>query len=93
MSLVTLESSTNSSEDLATKCRRCLKAIVPKLACLPALDALVHQQLHEGVMKLVLEQVCRRAYGWESNIGNVASPKFLNELRHERCELCTPGAP
>jgi hypothetical protein len=57
LTLVALEQHPSSSEDLATKCRRALKAVVPKLTCLPALDALVHQQLPESVMKLVLEQV------------------------------------
>lgn len=55
--LVALESAPNSSEDLSTKCRRALKSIVAKLTSLPALDALVHQQLPESVMKMVLEQV------------------------------------
>lgn len=57
LTLVAMEQHPNSSEDLATKCRRALKAVVPKLTSLPALDALVHQQLPESVMKLVLEQV------------------------------------
>eukprot|EP00877_Chromochloris_zofingiensis_P010277 jgi/Chrzof1/5502/Cz16g05190.t1 len=55
--LVTLESHPSSSEDLTTKCRRALKSIVAKLTHLPALDALVHQQLPESVMRMVLEQV------------------------------------
>lgn len=62
LSLVSLEQNPGSSEDMATKCRRALKAVVPKLTCLPALDALVHQQLPESVIKLVLEQV--GATGW-----------------------------
>lgn len=57
ISLVGLEQSPSSSEDLSSKCRRALKAVVPKLTSLPALDALVHQQLPESVMKLLLEQV------------------------------------
>lgn len=57
MTLVALEQHPGSSEDLTSKCRRALKALVPKLTCLPALDALVHQQLPESFMKLVLEQV------------------------------------
>lgn len=57
LNLVALESATGSSEDLSTKCRRALKSIVAKLTSLPALDALVHQQLPESVMKMVLEQV------------------------------------
>lgn len=57
LTLVFLESAPGSSEDLATKCRRALKSVVAKLTSLPALDALVHQQLPESVMKMVLEQV------------------------------------
>lgn len=57
LTLVALEQHPGSSEDLTSKCRRALKALVPKLTCLPALDALVHQQLPESAMKLVLEQV------------------------------------
>ncbi len=57
LSLVAMESATGSSEDLSTKCRRALKSVVAKLTSLPALDALVHQQLPESVMKMVLEQV------------------------------------
>lgn len=57
MNLVALESAQGSSEDLSTKCRRALKSVVAKLTSLPALDALVHQQLPESVMKMVLEQV------------------------------------
>jgi hypothetical protein len=52
-----MESAAGSSEDLATKCRRALKSVVAKLTALPALDALVHQALPEGIMKMVLEQV------------------------------------
>jgi hypothetical protein len=65
LSLVSLEQNPGSSEDLATKCRRALKAVVPKLTCLPALDALVHQQLPESVIKLVLEQVGGMGVGWQ----------------------------
>ncbi|KIZ07868.1 putative Sperm-associated antigen 6 [Monoraphidium neglectum] len=54
--LVALEASSSSSEDLATKARRSLKSIVSKLSHLPALDSLVHSPLPEGVMRLVLEQ-------------------------------------
>lgn len=57
LTLVALEGAPGSSEDLSTKSRRALKSIVSKLTSLPALDALVHQQLPESVMKLVLEQV------------------------------------
>lgn len=56
MTLVTLEADSGSSEDLKTKCRRALKSIIAKLTHLPALDALVHRNLPEGVMKSVLEQ-------------------------------------
>jgi hypothetical protein len=55
--LVSLEADTASSEDLRTKCRRALKSIIGKLTHLPALDALVHRNLPEAVMKMVLEQV------------------------------------
>ena len=55
--LVSLEGDGSSSEDLKTKCRRALKSIIGKLTHLPALDALVHRPLPEGVMKMVLEQV------------------------------------
>ncbi len=55
--LVGLEGDSTSSEDLKTKCRRALKSIIGKLTHLPALDALVHRNLPEGVMKMVLEQV------------------------------------
>jgi hypothetical protein len=55
--LVSLEGDSASSEDLKTKCRRALKSIIGKLTHLPALDALVHRPLPEGVMKMVLEQV------------------------------------
>jgi hypothetical protein len=55
--LVTLEAEPGGSEDLRTKCRRALKSIIGKLTHLPALDALVHRPLPEGVMKMVLEQV------------------------------------
>jgi len=54
--LVSLEGDGSSSEDLKTKCRRALKSIIGKLTHLPALDALVHRPLPEGVMKMVLEQ-------------------------------------
>ncbi|WIA21450.1 hypothetical protein OEZ85_000659 [Tetradesmus obliquus] len=57
LSLVGMESAPGSSEDLATKCRRALKSVVAKLTALPALDALVHQALPEGIMRMVLEQV------------------------------------
>lgn len=56
-SQVSLEADATSSEDLKTKCRRALKSIISKLTHLPALDALVHRPLPEGVMKMVLEQV------------------------------------
>jgi hypothetical protein len=56
LSLVGLEADPNSSDDLKTKCRRALKSVVGKLTHLPALDALVHRDIPEGVMKLVLEQ-------------------------------------
>lgn len=55
--LVSLEGDAAASEDLRTKCRRALKGIIAKLTHLPALDALVHRNLPEGVMKMVLEQV------------------------------------
>jgi len=55
--LVTLESDPASSEDLRTKCKRALKAVVAKLTHLPALDALVHRSLPESIMKMVLEQI------------------------------------
>jgi hypothetical protein len=55
--LAALEADTASSEDLQTKARRALKAIVSKLTHLPALDALVHRDLPESIMKLVLEQL------------------------------------
>lgn len=55
--LVSLEGDASASEDLKTKCRRALKSIIGKLTHLPALDALVHRNLPEGVMKMVLEQV------------------------------------
>ncbi|KAI8475961.1 MAG: armadillo-type protein [Monoraphidium minutum] len=58
--LVALEAAAAAaSEDLATKARRSLKSIVSKLSHLPALDALVHAPLPEGVMRLVLEQAGR----------------------------------
>ena len=41
--LVTLENDAHSSEDLKTKCRKALKAVVAKLTNLPALDMLVHR--------------------------------------------------
>lgn len=70
--LVAYESSHGSSEDLASKCRRALKAIVAKLSHLPALDALVHAPgLAEGIMKLVLEQV----RGWRGWPGGCCSRK------------------
>lgn len=43
MDLVDMEASESSSEDLKTKSRRAIKAIVGKLTHLPALDALVHR--------------------------------------------------
>jgi 3-methyladenine DNA glycosylase AlkD len=55
--LVDLEADPQSSEDLKTKCKRALKAVVAKLTHLPALDALVHKSLPESIMKMVLEQV------------------------------------
>lgn len=55
--LTLLESDTKSSEDLATKARRALKAIVAKLTHLPALDALAQRDLPEAVMRPVLEQL------------------------------------
>jgi hypothetical protein len=55
--LVSLESDSSSSEDLAVKCRRALKSIIAKLTHLPALDALVHMNMAENIMKIVLEQV------------------------------------
>ncbi|DBA77500.1 hypothetical protein WJX77_001185 [Trebouxia sp. C0004] len=55
--LVTIENDTQSGEDLKGKCRKALKAIVAKLTFMPALDALVHRQLPESIMKMVLEQV------------------------------------
>jgi hypothetical protein len=61
LSLVGMESAPGSSEDLATKCRRALKSVVAKLTALPALDALVHQALPEGIMRMVLEQVRPRS--------------------------------
>lgn len=54
--IASLEGDAGSSEDLKTKCRRGLKAVVAKLTHLPALDALVHRTLPESVMKMVLEQ-------------------------------------
>jgi hypothetical protein len=57
-SLVAMEADGGGSEDLRTKCRRALKSVIGKLTHLPALDALVHRPLPEGVMKMVLEQVC-----------------------------------
>jgi len=45
------------SDDLQTKCKRALKAIVAKLTHLPALDELVQKDLPEGVMRMVLEQI------------------------------------
>ncbi len=44
--LVTLENDAHSSEDLKTKCRKALKAVVAKLTNLPALDMLVHRWGH-----------------------------------------------
>lgn len=41
--LVALENDTHSSEDLKSKCRKALKAIVAKLTFMPALDAMVHR--------------------------------------------------
>ena len=55
--LAELEGSKKSSEDLATKARKALKAIVAKLTHLPALDALVQRDLPESVMRCVLEQL------------------------------------
>eukprot|EP00798_Chlamydomonas_sp_ICE-L_P009677 gene9677-8504_t len=57
MTLVNMEADSMSSDDLRTKCRRALKSIIGKLTHLPALDALVHRNLPEAVMKMVLEQV------------------------------------
>ena len=42
-SLVQWENATDSSEDLRSKCKKSLKAIVAKLTDLPALDARVHR--------------------------------------------------
>ena len=55
--LAVLEGDAKSSEDLATKARRALKAVVGKLTHLPALDALAQRSLPEAVMKPVLEQL------------------------------------
>lgn len=55
--LAQLEEDTARSEDVQTKARRALKAIVGKLTHLPALDALVQRGLPESVMKIVLEQL------------------------------------
>lgn len=55
--LASLENDPSSSEDLKTKARRSLKAVVSKLTHLPALDALVQRELPEAVMKSVLEQL------------------------------------
>lgn len=57
MDLVDMEAAEESHEDLKTKCRRALKSVVGKLTHLPALDALVHKNMPEGVMMMVLEQV------------------------------------
>lgn len=57
LTMVALEADARSSEDLKTKCKKALKAVVSKLTHLPALDALVHRSLPESVMKLVLEQI------------------------------------
>jgi hypothetical protein len=46
-------------EDLRLKARRSLKAVVGKLTHLPALDALVQQDLPEGVLLAALEQLGR----------------------------------
>lgn len=75
--LVSFEADGASSEDLRTKCRRALKSVIGKLTHLPALDALVHKPLPEGVMKMVLEQVrtaCRLpAQGWSQGLCWVAA--------------------
>ena len=55
--LVDLEADPASSEDLRTKAKRALKAVVGRLTHLAALDGLVHRSLPESLMKLVLEQV------------------------------------
>lgn len=55
--LAALEGDSASSEDLQTKARRALKAVVARLTHLPALDALAQRDLPESVMRLVLEQL------------------------------------
>ena len=54
--------SPGSSDDLKTKCKRALKAIVAKLTHMPALNALVQQSAgveHMSVLKVVLQQVSK----------------------------------
>ena len=53
--MYTLEADPKSGEDLKAKCRRALKSVVQKLTYLPALDIMVHKELPEAVMKIVLE--------------------------------------
>jgi hypothetical protein len=52
------------------QCQRALKGIVSKLTHLPALDAMVHRPLPEGIMKMVLEQA-RSLSGTRARARNV----------------------
>ena len=58
--LVAVLNEPKASEDLQTKCKRALKAIVEKLTHTPALDALVQEpRLPEAVAKPVLAQLAK----------------------------------
>jgi len=58
--LVAIQAAEASSEDLKTKCKRGLKAIVEKLTDMAALDALVQEaELPESIVRAVLAQISK----------------------------------
>lgn len=59
MDLVDMEASESSSEDLKTKSRRAIKAIVGKLTDLSALDALVHRYMSAHALHVVQKRFPR----------------------------------
>ena len=69
------EADERGGDDLRGKARRALKGIMAKLTHLPALDTMVHRNLPEGVMKVVLEQLGK--VQWSMNLLTTSTDVML----------------
>lgn len=69
------EADERGGDDLHGKACRALKGIMAKLTHLPALDTMVHRNLPEGVMKVVLEQLGK--VQWSMNLFTTSTDAML----------------